>query len=154
VIPHNTDLEAELAIRHLAASYTDAVNRKCPEDAAAVWTPDGVLLFFGREIVGAEKLLKGYRRTFSSFRLLFQMTHTGLVVVNGDRATARWWISEINQPLDDDEHRMFYGLYQDEIIRTEVGWRFHRRQLDEIRSFSIHLSPTANAPAPPTFLHL
>lgn len=154
MIPHNNDLEAELAIRHLAAAYTDAVNRRCPEDAAEVWAPDGVLLFFGREVVGAEKLLKAYRNTFSSFRLLFQMTHSGLVVVNGDSAKARWWISEINQPLDDDQHRMFFGLYQDEVIRTEIGWRFARRQLDEVRSVHLAADPSVQDRPVPEFLPL
>ena len=68
MIPHNANVEDELAIRHLAASYTDAVNRLAPEDAAEVWMPDGVLVFFGQEIVGREKLLKGYTRTFGTFR--------------------------------------------------------------------------------------
>jgi hypothetical protein len=154
MIPHNQDVEAELAIRQLAASYTDAVNRRSPEDAAAVWAPDGVLLFFGREVVGAETLLKAYRRTFSSFELLFQMTHTGLVVVDGDRARARWWISEINQSVDDPRHRMFYGLYQDELVRTDAGWRFARRQLDEIRSVLLDLEVAELARPPATFLDL
>jgi alkanesulfonate monooxygenase SsuD/methylene tetrahydromethanopterin reductase-like flavin-dependent oxidoreductase (luciferase family) len=151
MIPHNTDVEAELAIRQLAASYTDAVNRLSPEDAARVWAPDGVLYFFGNE-VRADKLLKAYRKTFSSFHVLFQMTHSGLVAVDGDRATARWWISEFNHPLD-GEPRMFYGCYQDEVIRTEVGWRFSRRQLDEIRSGPINF--TAGEPRKvPTFVDL
>jgi hypothetical protein len=154
MIPHNTDTEAELAIRHLAASYTDAVNRACPEDAAEVWAPDGTLIFFGREVVGRDKLLRAYRNTFSGFRLLFQMTHSGLVVVDGDRARARWWISEINQSLDDDRQRMFLGLYQDQVVRTDAGWRFVRRQLDQVRTMDLPTTPLDDGRPPPSLLSL
>ena len=154
MIPQNTDLEAELAIRQLAASYTDAVNRGSAEDAAEIWIPDGVLVFFGREIAGRDTLLKAYRQTFSSFRTLFQMTHSGLVVVDGDKARARWWLSEVNKPLDADGYRMFFGLYQDEMVRTESGWRFARRQLDEIRSGPIEFHEGGDPRSIPTFLDL
>jgi hypothetical protein len=36
-IPHNAEIAAEPAIRQLAASYPDAVNRRSPGEAAAVW---------------------------------------------------------------------------------------------------------------------
>lgn len=134
MIPENQDSAAELAVRHLAASYTDAVNRLSPEDAAEVWAPDGRLTFIGREISGQPALLQGYRATFGAFTFLFQMTHSGLVVVDGYRARARWWISEINQRPGDEEYGYFYGLYQDEAVRTADGWRFAARRLDEIRS--------------------
>jgi hypothetical protein len=154
VIPHNRDIEAETAIRQLASSYTDAVNRGAPEDAAEVWAPDGVLTFFGREVAGREKLLKAYRNTFSGFRFIFQMTHTGLVVVEGERAKARWWLSEINQRIDDDVHRMFFGLYQDEVVLTGDGWRFARRRLDAIRSIDLAASETADVRPDAEFLSL
>jgi len=134
MIPHNKDIEAELAIRHLAASYTDAVNRKDPEDAAAVWAQDGVLVMFGQEVRGRDTLLKAYQRTFQARSVLFQMTHSGLVVVDGDRARCRWWLHEINQSVKSETPMIFFGLYQDDVVRTEEGWRFARRQLDEIRS--------------------
>jgi len=151
MIPHNKDVEAELAIRHLAASYTDAVNRLSPEDAAEVWAPDGVLIFHGREVAGKETLLKAYRRTFSSVRLLFQMSHSGMVVVDGDRARCRWWLSELSQALDSDGYNHFYGLYQDEVVRTDIGWRFARRQLDTIRSGPFPFEPGEPKPVPPWF---
>jgi hypothetical protein len=146
VIPQNSNVEDELAIRHLAASYTDAVNRLSPEDAAEVWMTDGVLIYFGKEIVGREKLLKGYTRTFGGFRSLFQMTHSGLVVVDGDRARARWWWSEIGQPLEGDETRLSFGTYQDDVVKTDAGWRFARRQLDYIENGTIDFTPAEGGP--------
>ncbi len=155
MIPHNTDIEAELAIRQLAAAYTDAVNRGSADDAAEIWAPDAVLVFFGHEIHGVEAIHDGYRKTFGAFELLFQMTHSGLVHVQGDRATARWWISEVNKRPRDDDYGVFYGLYQDEVVRTEVGWRFARRQLDEIASLRTEYpaAPGRDRP-PPSFVSL
>ena len=148
VIPENKDAAAELAIRHLAASYTDAVNRMSPEDAAEVWMPDGELTFFGSPLSGRDAIFEGYRTTFGSFTLLFQMTHTGLVVVKGDRARARWWISEIDQKPGADYYGTFFGLYQDEVVRTDAGWRFARRQLDEIRSGRLQMTARDPRSAP------
>ncbi len=148
MIPHNTDTEAELAIRQLAASYTDAVNRGSEEDAAQVWAPDGQLYFFGRQI-SASTLREAYAQTFSAFEFLFQMTHSGVVQVREDSAKARWWISEINRSNGRDGYKMFFGVYQDEVARTDVGWRFRSRHLDEIRSIEIPAS-TATGKARPT----
>jgi uncharacterized protein (TIGR02246 family) len=132
--PHNVDVEAELAVRHLTAAYADAVNRKCPEDAASLWVPDGVLVFRGRQIVGRDTILKAYRRTFSEFHLMFQMFHTSLVVVEGDRARTRWWVSDFTQPQERGPYEYGVGIYQDEVVRIDEGWRFTRRRFDSIRS--------------------
>ncbi len=154
MIPHNTDTEAELAIRQLVASYTDAVNRGSADDAAQVWAPDGQLYFFGREIA-ASTLREAYAQTFSAFEFLFQMTHSGVVTVRGDTAKARWWISEINLPNGREGYKMFFGLYQDEVVRTDVGWRFRSRYLDEIRSIEISASAVTGKTRPvPNFLAL
>jgi len=153
VIPANADVEAELAIRHLAASYTDAANRLSPEDAAEVWAPDGVLAIMGREFAGKENIFEGYRRTFIKMRLIFQMNHSSLVSIDGDRAHCRWWVTELSQRLGGDEYRLSYGVYQDEVVRISVGWRYARRQFDSIRGGPIEFHP-AEPGAVPTWIDL
>ncbi len=122
----------ELAIRSLAAAYTDAVNRRDGEGMAAVYCEDGILHApaAGAPVQGIEKLRKRFKRLVEQEReFLVQMTHSGVVEIDGDRAMARWWFSEIKRPAG-GSFEMIVGVYQDEIIRTAAGWRFAKRTVD------------------------
>jgi uncharacterized protein (TIGR02246 family) len=119
----------ELAVRSLAAAYSDAVNRRDADGMAAVFTPDGIIEKpgFGDPVQGVEKILKRYRRLQRERDFLCQMIHSGIVEVDGDRATARWWFSELKKPVGGDDWLSMIGVYQDEAVRTPEGWRFARR---------------------------
>lgn len=123
------DAADELAIRSLAAAYTDAVNRRDGDGMAAVYAPDGMLHSpaAGDPVVGIEKLRKRFKRLVEKEReFLMQLTHSGVVEIDGDRAMARWWFSEIKKPAG-GPFEMILGVYQDEVVRLPEGWRFARR---------------------------
>ena len=123
-------IEDELAIRSLAAAYTDAVNRGDLEAMVNVYTVDGVLKpFGGDELKGRDKIRAVVGQTISAYEWIFQMTHSGLVRLDGDVAHCRWWVSEISYKGDGSAVQ-FFGLYQDRVVRTGEGWRFARRRLD------------------------
>jgi hypothetical protein len=119
----------ELAVRSLAAAYTDAVNRRDFEGMTAVFASDGIIEKpgFGEPLQGVEKIAKRYRRLQSERDFLCQMIHSGVVEVTGDRATARWWFSELKKPVGSDDWLYLIGVYQDEAVRLDIGWRFARR---------------------------
>ena len=121
--------EDELAIRALAQAYADAVNRRDAEGMAAVLTPDAVIEKpgYGEPVRGQEKILKRYRRLQREREFLCQMIHSGVVHVDGDLATARWWFSEVKKPAGGGEWQTMIGVYQDEAMRLPEGWRFTRR---------------------------
>ncbi len=121
--------EDELAVRTLAAAYSDAVNRRDYEGMAAVFAPDGVIEKpgFGDPVQGVEKIAKRYKRLQSERDFLCQMIHSGVVEVEGDRATARWWFSELKKPVGAHDWLYMVGVYQDEAVRLQIGWRFARR---------------------------
>ena len=124
--------EDELAIRSLAAAYTDAVNRRDGEAMAAVYSEDGILHSpaAGAPLQGIEKLRKRFKRLVEVEReLMMQLTHSGVVEIDGDRSTARWWFSEIKRPTG-GTFEMIFGVYQDEMVRTAAGWRFAKRTVD------------------------
>src|SRR3546814_16344839 len=84
--------EDERAIRSLAAAYTDAVNRRDGEAMAAVYSEDGILHSpaAGAPLQGIGKLRKRFKRLVEVEReFLMQLTHSGVVEIDGDRATAR-----------------------------------------------------------------
>jgi len=122
--------EDETAIRALAAAYTDAVNRHDPVSGAAVYAPDGVLIAYDTPpIVGHAAIEAMFVERWPKAGILFQCLHSGLVGVRGDRAHARWWLSEYNCPADATTGRMNLFAYQDELVRLGEGWRFARRNL-------------------------
>jgi uncharacterized protein (TIGR02246 family) len=119
----------ELAIRSLAAAYTDAVNRRDGDGMAAVYAPDGELHAptAGEPLIGIEKLRKRFKRLVEHEReFLMQLTHSGVVEIEGDHAQARWWFSEIKKPTGQG-FEMILGVYQDDIVRLPEGWRFAKR---------------------------
>ncbi len=123
------DCTDEMAIRALAHAYADAVNRRDAEGMAAVLAPDGVIEKpgYGEPVCGHEKILKRYRRLQRDREFLCQMIHSGVVHVDGDQATARWWFSEIKKPTGSEDFQTMIGVYQDEARRLAKGWRFTRR---------------------------
>jgi ketosteroid isomerase-like protein len=140
----------ELAIRSLAAAYTDAVNRRDGEGMAAVYAQNGVLHSpaAGAPVEGIEKLRKRFKRLVEKERdFLMQLTHSGVVELYGDTATARWWFSEIKRPAG-GTFEMIFGVYQDEVVRTEAGWRFARRTVDASLRWELPNPPESFAPLP------
>lgn len=150
------DSQDELAVRHLAAAYSDAVNRRDPEGMVAVFAPDGIIEKpgFGDPVQGMDKILKRYRRLQRERDFLCQLTHSGIVWIKGDRATARWWFSEIKKPVDSETWLSMIGVYQDEVRRTELGWRFARRMQTTIMEQAIPGESVMTMHALPIFLPL
>ena len=125
----STSAEDELAIRSLAAAYADAVNRRDADGMAAVLAPDAMIEKpgYGDPVQGREKILKRYLRLQRERSFLCQMIHSGVVCIEGDKATARWWFSETKQVAESGIWMTMIGVYQDEVARRSEGWRFVRR---------------------------
>ncbi|MFT5137469.1 MAG: hypothetical protein ACI9GB_001761 [Halioglobus sp.] len=134
----------ELAVRALAEAYTDAVNRRDADGMAAIFAPNGVIEKpgFGDPVSGIAKIKKRYQRLHSERDFLFQMTHSGVVEFDAeDRARARWWFSEVKKTAGDGPWLQIMGVYQDEAVRLDEGWRFTRRSQTTL--FEQHLSDEA-----------
>jgi hypothetical protein len=56
-----------------------------------------------------------------------QINAPAVISVNGERATARSIIRECGKFADRDEALEIMGFYDDELMRTEHGWKFTRR---------------------------
>ncbi len=142
----------ELAIRQLAAAYTDATNCRSPEGMAGVYAPDGELTVAGRTakpIKGHAKLLLGFQRLMEQREFLFQMTLSGVVEVRGDTAVSRWWFSEIRKPTGSEAYIYSLGVYQDEVVRLAEGWRYARRSASGLFVCELPLDHDVHNPRPP-----
>lgn len=141
-------LQDELAIRQLTASYSDGVNRGDIDDMAATYSEDGVLSAFGApDVVGRDNIRTTFADMYNGYRWIFQMTHSGTIEIEGDEAWCRWWVSEQSQN-NSGVGGEFLGVYQDHVVRSAEGWRFARRLLQGVylgrRSFEgkVFDSPT------------
>jgi ketosteroid isomerase-like protein len=117
----------ELAVRRVTATYCDAANRLAAPEAAATYAPDGSLSMMGRpEVSGREAVEAMLEATFSRYELVTQLTHSGLVQIDGDVAASRWVVTEL-QVARTGERRFIIGRYEDQLVRLGEGWRFARR---------------------------
>ena len=57
------------------------------------------------------------------------MMHSGVIDIDGNTATGRWMLSEIQQFKGEDHYRYWTGSYEDKLIRLEQGWRFQQRHV-------------------------
>jgi ketosteroid isomerase-like protein len=122
----------ELAVRELAARYSDAVNRGSLQDMVAVYALDGILTAFGApDIAGHAAIETTFAKVIADHQWLFQTTHSGIVRVEGDRARCRWWLTE-NALRKDGGGTLFMGCYEDIAVRGVDGWRYTHRILHPV----------------------
>jgi len=116
-------------INALAARYSDAVARLDGVAAAAVYAEDGVLKGFDYpEVTGRAVIAKALTNVLRPLEFLSQQCTGGMITVDGDTALARWNVQEWNQVRGETKLSCCFGIYEDELKRTEEGWRFSRRR--------------------------
>lgn len=126
--PTDVRVADELAIRDLAQRFTDAVNRGAPDDLAALFAPEGRWDVPGvADTVGRDAIAACLRGLLSQFSFLVQLLHSGVVELDGDRATARWYLTEHARSTDGGG-AMFVGHYEDDLVRRAGEWRFACRR--------------------------
>ena len=119
-----------IAIRHLAVSYAEAVSRGAVAEACLTYAQDGELHSPTTDpAIGRAAVTETITRTTATLELVFQTVHEGLVQVDGDRARARFPITEWARRASDGRSFQFLGLYEDDCVRTAEGWRFARQTL-------------------------
>ena len=145
-----TIAEDELAVRDLAARYADAVNRRDAEGMAALFASDGIIEKpgFGDPVQGKEKILKRYKRLQRERDFLAQMIQSGVVEIEGKTAKARWWFSEIKNIRDSDQWLYMIGVYQDQAIKLDAGWRFARRSQTTVFETDLNSADLRKFPLP------
>jgi ketosteroid isomerase-like protein len=147
---HN-DLVDEQAIRTLTASYTDAINRMDIDDIAHVYDEDAVFTMMDRpSVVGRAAILEILRTTVARYQVVMQLLHSGVIQIDGDRAQARWQITEF-QILADGQPRFIAGRYEDEHVRRADGWKFARRTFTARYVGDIALTSGARPDTPTLF---
>jgi ketosteroid isomerase-like protein len=119
-------IEDYLAIRELTARYNHTFDDGDAEAFADCWTEDGRMT---HEVPGSH----GGREEFIASCKLYDggvihQTSDPIITIDGDTATQDCSFQVWTRLKDRSANEPFMtGRYQDELVRTPDGWKFHRR---------------------------
>jgi ketosteroid isomerase-like protein len=154
ILPDATPQEAAdiASILRLAACYSEAICRGAIDEAVQVYAADGALTSTTtEEVIGHEAIANVIQTAIKAFDFVYNTTVPGVVRVDGDRASARFQVTELARRTDGMTLH-FLGTYDDELRRTPEGWRFTRRSLHGMtmgRTEAFARSRFHPIPAPP-----
>ncbi len=121
-------IEDEAAIRNLAATFADAATRHDMTTLAAIWKEDGVFTI-GSPLLNVRKGPEAIVGFISKLRedkeFFVQFVKSGVVVVEGNQATARWLIEEAAKGGEKYYHN--YCVVSDRMEKIEGKWLFAER---------------------------
>jgi hypothetical protein len=123
-----------IAVRRLQDAYADAVTRRAWAELDGLFRPDAELVldtrrgellsFVGPAAIG--DFVGGSIERFERFQ--FVVLGTVVELDGGARATARLYMCELRQGVEDGRESIAYGVYHDEYVKTGGRWWFgHRR---------------------------
>jgi hypothetical protein len=111
------DLEA---LHRLLAEYCSRMDRRDPKGWAALFTDDGQFFAFGRSFDGYEGLFE----LASNSPLGVHLAGEPVIDLDGDAATAQQNFFFVYAATRD----LRIGFYDDDLVRTDDGWRFRTRK--------------------------
>jgi ketosteroid isomerase-like protein len=124
-----TKIENETNIQKLTTSFADAVNRRDLELFKSLWSIRGIWAIeppFSMEVTGVDEIAAAFTRLLNNWEFFIQIVHQGSISLNGDLATARWYMNEIGRDFDGKGFQN-YGVYLDELINQDNQWLFTKR---------------------------
>ena len=131
-------VEDRLEIHALAARFSDAVNERDVTVFGQLWASGHPIWEIGPPLrsraEGIDEIIAMLERLLQIQRYFMQMTHSGVVTIDGDRATARF--VERERGRGDGSYYDNLAVYDDVLVREPAGWRFlerhyHYRFLDQ-----------------------
>ena len=115
-------------IEQLRGEFADAVMTHDYDRLAALFTDDGVwrIPYIHVEHLGRDAIRAGIERMQGLWEYFIQTTHPGTIVVEGDTAIGRSYVTELGRMHDGRSERN-ESLYHDRYTRTPAGWKFAER---------------------------
>ncbi len=126
-------LEDRLAIRELIERYSTAVSTKQFDVMGSVFHPHatwhvGAPLNKGYET--REKIQAGISASVARYDCLVQMSHSSIIELDGDRATACTIMNEVGRHAASNSRMELLGTYNDVITRIDARWGFESRRFE------------------------
>ena len=123
-----------VAIQQLVLAFCDAVTRGRWDRFEELWAPDGVweeTAPFEGWSDGARRIRTGAEASMARVQLYVQTAH-GTVVDRHDSATASARTTIRGLSILDGRAIENHGIYHDDMVRLDDGWRFRRRFLQNL----------------------
>lgn len=108
--------------------YVHALDKRHWADAAAQFSPQGVLAFGSDETTGYGEIAKRIESDLSRYVMTWHSVATPLVEIDGDRArlTAASSGIHLREPASTENATIIGGRYNAWLSRTETGWLIDR----------------------------
>ena len=136
-MPFTGPAEDRLAIREAMEHYADAVMQRDAGAWGEVWAEDSFWSlpeYPGMEALhGREAIVAAWKSSMGDYPGLAYIATPGSIVVEGDRASARTYTSEVF-PTPNGGILRVRGQYDDELAKIGGRWLFTRRVYRTIRS--------------------
>jgi uncharacterized protein (TIGR02246 family) len=135
-----SELEDRMEIQHLAQTYADGVMQRDPELWGSTWAEDGAWdLGRGEPVSGREAVVEFWSSIMKGYPLVLHWVQPGLIQVNGDTATARFYIQENIKDAEGNSSRNA-GVYNDELVKEHGQWKFKLRTFNTMYRGPVDLS--------------
>jgi ketosteroid isomerase-like protein len=133
-------LQDRIEIRELIEIYSDAVMRGDADAWSTVWAKDAYWALpeypGHEEFIGRDAIVAGWKWSMANYAKsaaageppsMIYVSTPGAIEVNGDRATARVYTSEIYTFPGATQESRVRGRYDDELARIDGRWLFTKR---------------------------
>ena len=127
-------LEAR-AIEQLCIRYIDRIDANDPVGAAACFAPDGVGIYWG-VFVGPEAIAERLAGILDAFTATSHHISNIAPVIDGERATCQAYVYAFHRRAVTNEPFHYWGRWVDELVKVDGQWRFARREVVGIGSYS------------------
>ena len=110
-------------IRQLKYAYLRCLDLKHWDEFAALFLPDATGDYAGLAFSSREELVGYMRENLPASRITLHQAHHPEIEVDGDRATARWYLHDKVFVPEFDVAIEGAAFYEDRLVRTADGWR-------------------------------
>ena len=118
-----------MAIQHLSQQYADGVMQRDADIWGDTFAEEGEwhLNPAMDPVKGRANLKEFWTNVMSGYPWVLHWVQPGLIEVNGDTATARFYIQENIKDAEGNQIRVA-GVYNDELVRENGEWKFKIRK--------------------------
>jgi ketosteroid isomerase-like protein len=131
-MPFTGSVEDRLAVRELYGSYSGAGFAGDREAWLLCWADDPVWDTPAGKGEGVAALTAIWDGLWSGIEVMAFSAEVVSIEVDGDRAKSRAYCREVSNWKDGRKVKII-GRYDDDLVRTPLGWRFQRRK------FTMHI---------------
>jgi uncharacterized protein (TIGR02246 family) len=115
----------------LPGEYTDAIMMRDYDRFASLFTEDGAwrMPHIDEEFLGREEIRAAIERLQRLWDYFVQTAHPGAILLDGDTATGRAYVTELGQ-MRDGRAQLNHSVCHDSYERAPDGWKFSERRYE------------------------